>query len=62
MSDLISDDEKLRCVEREIAMRRIVYPKWAASGKMKQTKADREIEVMEAVAADYREAIAAVRE
>ncbi len=62
MSGLISDDEKLRCVEREVAMRRIVYQKWAASGKMKQTKADREIEVMEAVAADYREAIAAVRE
>jgi len=61
MSDLISDDEKLRCVEREIAMRRSVY-EGDRLRKMMQSKADREIKVMEAVAADYREAIAAVRE
>ena len=53
---MISSAEKLACLEREIAMRRRVYPKWIASGKLKQEKADREIAVMEAVAADYREA------
>ncbi len=51
---MISFAEKLACIEREIAMRRRVYPKWIASGKLKPEKADREIAVMEAVAADYR--------
>ena len=41
--------EQIKCVEREIAMRRRVYPNWVASGKMKQEKADHEISAMEAV-------------
>ena len=57
MNILIDDVEKLKCVEREIAMRRGVYPKWIASGMLKQEKADREIAVMEAIAVDYRDAI-----
>lgn len=53
--EMIEAVDKLRCIEREIAMRKAVYPKWVASGRMKQDKADREIAVMEAVAADYRQ-------
>lgn len=51
---MFDETEKLKCLEREIAMRRRVYPKWIASGKLKQEKADREIAIMEAIADDYR--------
>ncbi len=43
--------EQIRCVGREIGLRRNVYPKWVASGRMKQQDADREIAAMEAVLA-----------
>lgn len=39
------------CVQREIAMRKRVYPRWVASGKMTKPKADHEIATMEAVLA-----------
>lgn len=45
--------EKLACAARELAMRRNVYPKWVANGRMKQETADREIAVMESIVADY---------
>jgi|SRR5215472_4510478 len=41
--------EQLRCARRELAMRRNVYPKWVANGKMKQEDADREIAGMQAI-------------
>ena len=54
--DLLSDNEppitladQCRCVEREIKMRESVYPRWVASGKMSQGRADREIAMMRAV-------------
>ncbi len=43
--------DQIRCVGREIGLRRNVYPKWVASGRMKQQDADREIRAMEAVLA-----------
>ena len=46
--------EKLKCVEREIALRRAVYAKRIAAGTMLPSTADREIGIMEAIAADYR--------
>lgn len=50
---IITAAEKLACVTRELNMRRRVYPRWVESGKMTQAKADHEIRVMEAIAADY---------
>lgn len=52
--------EQIACVEREIAMRKRVYPRWVADERMTQAKADHEIRAMEAVletvrAADERE-------
>jgi len=41
--------DQLRCVTREIRMRKYVYPGWIKSGRMSQWKADQEIECMEAV-------------
>lgn len=54
MSDLFAGEpipieEQIACVEREIAMRRRVYPRWTAAGKMKPEAAEREINVMSAV-------------
>lgn len=51
---MISDDEKLACIEREIAMRMRVYPRRVESGRMKQAKADAEIATMQSIADDYR--------
>ena len=45
----ISIADQIKCVERELAMRRRVYPNWVASKKMTQEKADHEIAAMEAV-------------
>lgn len=58
MSGLFSDlpravslDRQIRAVEREIDMRRQVYPKRVADGRMSQKFADEEVAVMEAVLA-----------
>lgn len=48
---------KLRSIEREISLRRRVYPRWVAAGRLKQAEADHEIRVMEAIADDYRKHI-----
>jgi len=42
-------DEQINCVEREIRLRQNAYPRWIEKGRMKQDKADREIETMKAV-------------
>jgi hypothetical protein len=51
---MITDEDKLKCLEREIGMRKSVYPRWVYAGKMTQDQADREIACMEAIADDYR--------
>ena len=49
-----SDEDKLKTAEREVKMRRRVYPRFVEEGKMSQVQADREIAIMEAIAEDYR--------
>ena len=56
---MFSDQAKLKCVERELALRRNVYPKWVAQGKMTQAAAQKEIQIMEDIANDYRGKISA---
>lgn len=41
--------EMIHEVEREIALRRRVFPRWVADKRLTQVKADRQIAVMEAV-------------
>jgi hypothetical protein len=41
--------EKRSCVEREIRMRRRVYPRWVHQGKMNKGTAEREIALMQAI-------------
>lgn len=45
----VSIDDQIKCVRRELAMRKTVYPKWTASGKMKPEAAERELAAMQAV-------------
>ncbi len=51
---MITSREKASCAEREVKQRRRVYGRWVAEGRMTQAFADRQIEVMEAIAQDYR--------
>lgn len=53
----ITDEDKLACALRELAMRRMVYPNRVRQGLMGDIAALREIELMEAIAADYRRKI-----
>lgn len=41
--------EQVACVERELGMRKRVYPRWVANGKLNQAAADLEMRRMEAV-------------
>jgi hypothetical protein len=43
--------EMVGCIERELKMRRRVYPRWVSTGKMSQPQANREIALMEAILA-----------
>lgn len=45
----ISIQEQIKCVEREIAMRRRVYPRLVISGKMTAREKDKQIATMQAV-------------
>jgi hypothetical protein len=45
----VSIADQIKCVERELALRRNVYPKWVQRGKLTQAKADHELEAMAAV-------------
>lgn len=46
-------EEKRREAEREVALRRNVYVRLVASGKLKPEKAERQINIMRAIALDY---------
>lgn len=45
----VTKPEMIACVKRELALRKANYPKWVASGKMKQDRADHETNCMQAV-------------
>ena len=49
----VSLEEKIAALKREIELRERVYGRYVAEGKMKQSKAHREIEIMQAILADY---------
>ena len=51
--------DKLKCVARELAMRRRAYPQFVARGKMTQAEADRELAVMQSVVSDYQQMVKA---
>lgn len=51
---MITARDKLKCIERELSYRHRVYDRLIERGKMTERQAVREIELMEAIAADYR--------
>jgi hypothetical protein len=52
--DEFTDADKLACAERELSMRRKVYPGRIRQGLLTRGIADREIALMAAIAAEYR--------
>lgn len=56
MTDIITAADKLACAERELKMRKNVYPRWIAKGNMSEGKAAHEIACMESIVADYKAA------
>lgn len=57
---MFTTEEKLHEIEREIAMRQRVYPRWIANGKLKPEQAAKQIAILQAIAHDLRAQIAAV--
>ena len=45
--------DKIRVLQRELELRRAVYPQRVADGKMTQRAADYQIEVLESILDDY---------
>lgn len=41
-------DAQISCLNRELSLRRRVYPKWIETGRMTRKKANDEIEAMQA--------------
>lgn len=52
----VSYQEQVRCVERELTLRRRNYPRWVAGAVITQAQADREIRAMQAVLETVRDA------
>jgi hypothetical protein len=50
---VITAEDKLREIERELKMRRRLYPQWIARGQLDERDAKRRIEVMQAIALEY---------
>jgi hypothetical protein len=54
---MITTKDKLQCVERELALRDRVYRRLVTNGKMTVNQARHEINLMTAIAEDYRRAV-----
>jgi hypothetical protein len=54
---MITAQEKLRCVERELSYRRRVYTRLVARGKMSEPQRIEELRLMEAIRDDYRDLV-----
>lgn len=57
----VTAQDKLEAVQRELTLRRRVYPRRVADGKMTQALADRQVALFEAIEADYVKAAAGER-
>lgn len=45
----VSMDDMIGCAKRELMMRKRVYPRWVADGRMSEKKAEDEIAFMSAI-------------
>jgi len=46
-------ERKIQCIDREIGMRKRLYPRFIDQGKITQDFADEEIAVLESIRQDY---------
>lgn len=53
MTDVITSADKLACVQRELKLRRRVYPRFVEEGKISAGRSAHELAAMEAIVADY---------
>jgi hypothetical protein len=51
---MISNWDKMACIDRELKMRKRVFPRLVMHGRMTAIEAEREISIMVAIAEDYR--------
>lgn len=51
----VTDDDKIKELDREIMWRHRVYPKLIRAGKMRPEAATRQLQVMNAILEDYKE-------
>lgn len=49
----ISSARKLQCIEREIGMRKRIYPRFVEKGKISKDFAEEEMAVLESIRNDY---------
>ena len=54
---IITDQQKLDCIKREMNIRRFAYPRWVRSGRYSQTQANTELAIMSAIQGDYQDRI-----
>lgn len=52
---MATTQEKIKEIERELKMRKKVFPTWVLQGRVKQDVADKRIEIMEEILKDYQE-------
>jgi hypothetical protein len=45
----VSLADQFKCVSREVALRRVLYPRWVDQGRLSSTTAAHELEAMAAV-------------
>lgn len=57
MSEIYTDADKLKEIEREVMQRHRVYPRMIAAGKLKKETAQRQMQLLDAVRRDYVEKI-----
>lgn len=51
----MTTQEKIKEIQRELNMRKIVFPTWVLQGRIKEDVANKRIKIMEEILADYQE-------
>ena len=51
----MTTQEKIKEIQRELNMRKRVFPTWVLQGRIKEDVANKRIKIMEEILADYQE-------
>lgn len=51
----MTTQEKIKEIQRELNMRKKVFPNWVLQGRIKEEVANKRIKIMEEILADYQE-------